>query len=107
LVPVKFPNFDFGPGHFCLFTKNNADVSHESNMAYAMSLNPCHIMVFFADRSNEGLKPMGLNFTGANWMVFFLQGPKSKLTNFTGTKSTIYPKKYYPLFVPKNNYYIN
>jgi hypothetical protein len=48
-------------------------------------------MVFFADRSNEGLKPMGLNFTEANWMVWFLQGPKFKLKNFTGTKSTIYP----------------
>jgi hypothetical protein len=48
-------------------------------------------MVFFADRSNEGLKSMGLNFTGANWVNFFLQGPKSKLENFTGTKSTIYP----------------
>jgi hypothetical protein len=30
-------------------------------------------MVFFADKSNEGLKPMSLNFTGANWMDFFLQ----------------------------------
>jgi hypothetical protein len=28
-------------------------------------------MGFFADRSNEGLKPMSLNFTGANWMDFF------------------------------------
>jgi hypothetical protein len=48
-------------------------------------------MVFFADKSNEGLKPMGLNFTGANWVDFFLQGPKSKLENFTGTKNTFYP----------------
>jgi hypothetical protein len=48
-------------------------------------------MVFFADKSNEGLKPMGLNFTGANWVDFFLQGSKSKLVNFTGTKSTFYP----------------
>jgi hypothetical protein len=60
-------------------------------MADAMSLNTCHIMVYFADRSNEGLKSMGLNFTGANWVEFFLQGPKSKLKNFTGTKNTIYP----------------
>jgi hypothetical protein len=26
---------------------------------------------FFADRSNEGLKSIGLNFSGANWVVFF------------------------------------
>jgi hypothetical protein len=56
-----------------------------------MSLNPCHAMVFFADKSNEGLKPMTLNFTGANWVDFFLHGSKSKLGNFTETKSTFYP----------------
>jgi hypothetical protein len=32
---------------------------------------------------------MNLNFTGVN---FFLQGPKFKLENFTGNKSTIYHK---------------
>jgi hypothetical protein len=60
-------------------------------MVSATSLNPCHIMVFFAHILNEGLNPMGLNFTGANWVDFFLQGPKSKLGNFTGTKNTFYP----------------
>jgi hypothetical protein len=74
-------------------------MSLESNMASATSLNPCHIMVFFADISNEGLKPMGLNFTGINWMSFYLQGPKSKLKNFTGTKNTIYQKKKVILFI--------
>jgi hypothetical protein len=28
-------------------------------------------MVFFADRSNEGIKSMGLNFAGVNWVDFF------------------------------------
>jgi hypothetical protein len=51
-------------------------------------------MVFFAHILNEGLKPMGLNFTGTNWVDFFLQGLKFKLKNFTGTKSTFYPKSY-------------
>jgi hypothetical protein len=47
-------------------------------------------MVFFADISNEELKSMGLNFTGANWVNFFyrdqnpnwriLQGPKAPFT---------------------------
>jgi hypothetical protein len=56
-------------------------------MADVMSLNTCHVMVYFTDSSNEGLKYIGLNFTGANWVDLFLQGPKSKLENFTGPKT--------------------
>jgi hypothetical protein len=41
---------------------------------------------------------MTLNFTGANWVYFFLQGPKSKFGNFTGTKSTFYPTKNIHIF---------
>jgi hypothetical protein len=47
---------------------------------------------FFADRLDEGLNPMSLNFTRANWVDFFCQGPKSKFRNFTRTKGTFYPK---------------
>jgi hypothetical protein len=47
LVPVKLQNFDFGPWTFLsLHKKKIADVSPKSNMASAMSLNPCHVMVF-------------------------------------------------------------
>jgi hypothetical protein len=54
LVPVKFLNFDVGPcknfdfDHwtFLFFHKKNADVSHESNITFVMSLNSCQIMVF-------------------------------------------------------------
>jgi hypothetical protein len=95
LVPVKLQNFDFGPWVFLsVHQKKIVDVSPKSNMVSATSLNPCHIMVFFAHILNEGLNPMGLNFTGTNWMDFYLQGPKSKLENFTGIKSTFYPTKF-------------
>jgi hypothetical protein len=56
-------------------------------MASAMSLNPCHVMVVFADRSNEGIKPMDLNFIGANWMNYVLQGPKSNWRILQGSKT--------------------
>jgi hypothetical protein len=75
-------NFNFGPWVFLSFHQKNTDVSHESNMADAMSLNTCHIMVYFADRSNEGLKYMGLNFTGANWVEFFFIGTKIQIGEF-------------------------
>jgi hypothetical protein len=58
-------------------------MSHESNMTSAVPLNTCHVMIFFADRTNEGLKPMSLSFRGANWVDFLFQRPKSKLKNFT------------------------
>jgi hypothetical protein len=54
-------------------------------------------MNFFADRSNEGPKSMSLNFTWANWVNLFLQGPQFKLGNFTRTKSTCYHLSYYLL----------
>jgi hypothetical protein len=58
-------------------------------MTSAMSLNPCHIMVFFVDRSNEGLKPMGLNFTRANWMDYIFTGTKIQIENFYGEEKHI------------------
>jgi hypothetical protein len=93
LISVKFPNFDFGPWTFLSFHPKKCRrvtwIQHD--MCHVMSLNRYHIMVFVADRSNERLKPTGLNFTRVNWLDFFLQRPKFKLKNFTGTKSTLYP----------------
>jgi hypothetical protein len=54
-----------------------------------------HNGFFFANRLNEGLKSISLNFTGENWVDFFWHGPKPILRNFTGTKSTFYPKMKY------------
>jgi hypothetical protein len=76
LVPVKFTNFDFGSWAFLSFSQKN-DVSPESNMTSATSLNPCHVIVFFADISNEGLN--GFKFYRSKLDGFFLHGPKSKL----------------------------
>jgi hypothetical protein len=72
-------------------------------MADVMSLNTCHVMVYFTDSSNEGLKYMGLNFTGANWVDLFLQGPKSKLENFIGPK-TPFTLIYIYIYIPLDLY---
>jgi hypothetical protein len=56
-----------------------------------------HRLVHLPERS-QGLKSIGLNFSGANWVVFFLQGPKPKCKNFTGTKSTFYATLKYKKF---------
>jgi hypothetical protein len=86
-------NFDFGPWaffsfhHFLSYCWN----VNLSNVAFATSLNSCHITFFFCWHIKWETKPMGLNFTGAKWVDFFWQGPKPKFANFTETKSTFYP----------------
>jgi hypothetical protein len=100
LVPVKFANFDFGPHKITkfwfwslvifVFSQKNADMSHEFNMASAMSLNSSYIIIFLR-QIKWGTKISEFKFYRGKLDEFFLQGPKPKLKNFIGTKSTIYP----------------
>jgi hypothetical protein len=53
------------------------DLVNSSNVVLAASLNQCHVTIYFADRSNEELKSMNLNFTRWNKKNFFTR-PKLK-----------------------------
>jgi hypothetical protein len=67
------------------------------NWSSAMSLNQCHITIYFADKTNNGLKPMSLNFT-EGLKIHFTQSkkngavaPKSK-RNRNGISTTMQNK---------------
>jgi hypothetical protein len=76
-------------------------------MASAMLLNTCQVMVFWADRSNEGLKSMGLNFT-RTWMNFFFTGTKIQIGEFYKDQKHHLPFFFYTskfsVFIYNNNF---